>query len=763
MIRQIIDRKVKLKIKTSNCRKLSGRQSPAYIEKVHQNMEDITLVWFDKNIDVRTDTIQTRKMLREINDYVIFHRQLDECVEYIKSIENQKIFFVTSGACAESILPLVQKIRQIDSIFIFCMRKSKYEHLMDEYTEIIGIYTTQDELVSSILENVHLIEKNLQTFSFYDQQQKLTRDLTKEAASFFRFQLFIKAMLNMPKTSESKQEMVSKCQEYYRGNNKELKFIQEFNKTYKSTDCIRWYTKQCFLYKLINKALRTEDIKQLYTFRFFIVDLCTSLAQQYRQIRDSSIVHLYRGVKVSNDESEMLKSSIDRLVSINGFLSTTRSRHLALNFATKPTKRMDIVPVLFEIEVDRTQTTTVFADISEWSDYPQEQEVLFDVGAVFEISNVKVNEEQHVWIIKMKAINKGLEWIQISRKELEQLCTPQGTGKLCELTLSFTTSMDIAHDRRFVIAGLNSDEFTSIIEKLKKHTEHLIIQIDTFKEFEAYVNSNTNMKITMFMGNQQFLYFSSIIQDVDAIEHVYVLVDQSDKHSTEPNSNSKVELKFSSVNDLLSELVDQLANEYLEKAEFLEKKGEINLANEKHDIGQKIYEIWMNHDVQPSEYKPSQCATMGQLSFLLFQTNAADQALIIKEKFELATGTILFSTSSENRCLEYLQLNATKNFLIIVCGNDLPETISNFARHFPQIYAIYPFGVNNVLGTSEKIRGVFKNENNLFYQLTNDIIDYYTHEADVYMRLAQHKLSGDKYQEAFKWATILDQMLKNSL
>ncbi|CAF1056203.1 unnamed protein product [Didymodactylos carnosus] len=163
------------------------------------------------------------------------------------------------------------------------------------------------------------------------------------------------------------------------------------------------------------------------------------------------------------------------------------------------------------------------------------------------------------------------------------------------------------------------------------------------------------------------------------------------------------------------------------------------------------------------EYKPPRCTTMGQLLFLLFQTDAADQALIIKEKFELATGTILFSTSSENRCLEYLQLNATKNFLIIRCGNDLPETISNLAKYFPQIYAIYLFCVNSFLDNSGKIRGVFENENNLFYQLTNDVIDYYTHEADVYMRLAQHELSRDKYQEALKWATILDQNLKYSL
>ncbi|CAF1562563.1 unnamed protein product, partial [Didymodactylos carnosus] len=228
-------------------------------------------------------------------------------------------------------------------------------------------------------------------------------------------------------------------------------------------------------------------------------------------------------------------------------------------------------------------------EISTYSDFPHEEEVLLLPETSFTVIDVKADTKTKKTSIYLKTHYK---------KELEQLCTQYETGELRELIPSSNTSINVVPDRRFVIVGLNSDEFTSIIGKLRNHTEHLIIQINTVKEFEEYVNSNTEIKITIFIGNQQFFYFSSIIQHADTIDSIYVLGGKSDTQSME--TNMKIELRFTSVNDFLSELVDQLANEYREKAEFLERHGEISLANEKHDIGRKIYETWMTHAVQPS-------------------------------------------------------------------------------------------------------------------------------------------------------------------
>jgi hypothetical protein len=61
------------------------------------------------------------------------------------------------------------------------------------------------------------------------------------------------------KSSEAKDEMLSECRAYYRNNREELISIDKFERNYCSIDAIEWYTKSCFLYRIINKALRTED------------------------------------------------------------------------------------------------------------------------------------------------------------------------------------------------------------------------------------------------------------------------------------------------------------------------------------------------------------------------------------------------------------------------------------------------------------------------------------------------------------------------
>jgi hypothetical protein len=55
-----------------------------------------------------------------------------------------------------------------------------------------------------------------------------------------------------------------KCAGTYCGNIKELKLINQFQREYRSEEVIRWYAKQSFIYKLINKALISEDILTVY-------------------------------------------------------------------------------------------------------------------------------------------------------------------------------------------------------------------------------------------------------------------------------------------------------------------------------------------------------------------------------------------------------------------------------------------------------------------------------------------------------------------
>lgn len=243
-----------------------------------------------------------------------------------------------------------------------------------------------------------------------------------------RFQLFNDVILHLPSNDQAKQQMINACRNYYRGNDKQLRLIDEFEKSYTSEECIRWYTRETFVYKMVNKALRTEDVEQLHTFRFYISDLSLALAREYKnkKMEESNYgmttTTVYRGVQLTMTELEQFQSNEGKLISINGYLSGSRLRDIAIGFAINDMKRTDSVPVLFEIECQEEENDCcVFADIAKFSDFPKEQEVLFDLGAVFKVE--RVSKDDDMWQIYLSATGDGREiarqYIEETKKEMQ--------------------------------------------------------------------------------------------------------------------------------------------------------------------------------------------------------------------------------------------------------------------------------------------------------------------------------------------------------
>lgn len=93
------------------------------------------------------------------------------------------------------------------------------------------------------------------------------------------------------------------------------------------------------------------------------------------------VLKLYRGLKLSQNEIANFEQNIGILISTNGYLSTSRLRPVAYHFAKKRTNREGVVGALFEYQVDLKQVKKiVIADIAQYSAFPEEAEVLVDIG-----------------------------------------------------------------------------------------------------------------------------------------------------------------------------------------------------------------------------------------------------------------------------------------------------------------------------------------------------------------------------------------------
>jgi tetratricopeptide (TPR) repeat protein len=215
---------------------------------------------------------------------------------------------------------------------------------------------------------------------------------------FVHSQLLIDVLIRMRVTSTDKNELICLCQKEYKNNKDQLTILREFEQDYRSDRALWWYTRQSFVYRLLNKALRVQNIDMLFLFRFLIRDI----GEQLKQYQCSSPIHVYRGQRISNDELEVLKVSVGQYISMNSFLSTSLDRNLALSFLSNSASENDnLQNVLFEINADpQVIGVKPFANISSHSYFVEEQEVLIMLGAIFRLLKIYRIDNQ-IWIIEM--------------------------------------------------------------------------------------------------------------------------------------------------------------------------------------------------------------------------------------------------------------------------------------------------------------------------------------------------------------------------
>ena len=188
------------------------------------------------------------------------------------------------------------------------------------------------------------------------------------------------------------------------------------------------YTKNCFIFELINSALRTENIDALYSYRFYINDLRTCIADRDKFIRDytsSTYMTLYHGVKQSQKDIQRLEDGIGQLISPSSFFSTSRVKEVAEMFAgVGSTRTTDdgLVSFIFEIYVDLSVHDTSVADISSFSQFKNEQEILFDLGTVFEVNAMTYSAADDVWTCYLKTSGRGKsiaqEYLELQRTKI---------------------------------------------------------------------------------------------------------------------------------------------------------------------------------------------------------------------------------------------------------------------------------------------------------------------------------------------------------
>lgn len=378
--------------------------------------------------DIHKNCAKIYVSLCEIDRHLITFRHSHLCFNYInglKADQTKVILIITSENTkdlSESLLRQCEETSQIQSVYIISLTKDSYviNEGFHASTKIRGYYFdianicnqliieyphlkdqrrnefNRDDFCINSLPSISTIENNILLPTMSDNSPRQEAD--------FMYSCFLRDILI--KIDSTEKEMIEFCRNEYANSEADLNIIDEFETYYESCNAIFWFTRDTFLFRLLNRALRELNINILYSLRYFIKDLHLQLEEQhFQQIITSSVNQtVYRGQLMDNEQfDKKIRYSTGSFFSVSSFFSTTSHENLACTYAGDGTKVEQSQSVLFYIEIDQNVNQFPYADITQISIFGDaESEILFTMGAVFRILSVNFNNDNKIWYVKLK-------------------------------------------------------------------------------------------------------------------------------------------------------------------------------------------------------------------------------------------------------------------------------------------------------------------------------------------------------------------------
>ncbi|CAF0977434.1 unnamed protein product [Adineta ricciae] len=398
--------------KLTNLKETEVASLPDTIVRTNNRMvQNVLLVWLDSNIDEnapdwKNSIAQLQRFVNNINTFT----DMNTCLEFLQSITDEKICMICSGILGKRMVPRVHSMSQIDSIFIFCHDQEQHDRWIHSWSKIKGVFTNIVSICHAVKDAVHQCERNTMSMSFIAVAQDTSEEnLNRLHCSFMYTQILKEILLTMTFEQKHFEQFIAYCKEQFAENQYELVNVNKFQQEYRQQTPIWWYTYECFLYSMLNRALRTMDAAVIVSMGFYIGDLHRQIEELYIQQHNKQHFTLYRGQGMLESDFLHFCQAKRGLMAFNNFLSTSRNRAVSLSFAQKSCSGPEMVGILFVMSIDPTQSTTPFAFIENVGYFGNlEDEVVFSMHTVFRIENIEpVPDERRLFQVNLTLTNEN--------------------------------------------------------------------------------------------------------------------------------------------------------------------------------------------------------------------------------------------------------------------------------------------------------------------------------------------------------------------
>ncbi|CAF0989218.1 unnamed protein product [Adineta steineri] len=229
-------------------------------------VQNFLLVWLDSDIDeIKEDYRDAITHLRRIVNAINLFTDIDQCINFLNEIKNEKVFLIVSDTLGKAIMPSIHEISQLDSIYIFCKTQTNHDQWTKQWTKqwskIKGTFTQILLLCESLKQAAQNCDKNSISMSFVSTHDDvLKQDINQLDPSFMYTQILKEIILEITYDQRFRKDLASYCRELYVDNNHELKNINKFEREYHYHTPIWWYTHDCCIYSMLNRALRNQEV-----------------------------------------------------------------------------------------------------------------------------------------------------------------------------------------------------------------------------------------------------------------------------------------------------------------------------------------------------------------------------------------------------------------------------------------------------------------------------------------------------------------------
>jgi hypothetical protein len=101
-----------------------------------KNLEIFSLIWLDENVNVK-DIRDTEQKLRSIINHLKKFQDVKQCQQYIeRRSRKDRLILIVSGQLGQEIIPFIHNLRQVISIYVYCMDKISNEQWACKFPKV---------------------------------------------------------------------------------------------------------------------------------------------------------------------------------------------------------------------------------------------------------------------------------------------------------------------------------------------------------------------------------------------------------------------------------------------------------------------------------------------------------------------------------------------------------------------------------------------------------------------------------------------------